>query len=255
MSESLLEIAGLTAGYGKASAVRNLDLAIGKGEVLALLGANGAGKTTTLRAVSGAIGTMAGTVRLDGEDITNRPAQWIARRGLVHMSDRRGIFHGLTVAEHFRVGPRGEQLDAAAAYELFPALGKLRNRRAGLLSGGEQQMLGLGRSLARRPRVLLLDEFSLGLAPVIVQQLLPVVRRYATEHDAGVLLVEQHVELALRIADRGAVMTHGELLFVRSAKELLNDRTLIEASYLGEPGDAEHSPDNQLNKNGAANVS
>ena len=234
-----LKVTGLTSGYNGAPAVRALDLEIGPGEVVALLGANGAGKTTTLRSISGLNAAMAGTIALDGQDITALSPQQRAERGIVHMSDHRGVFHTLTVAEHFRVGPKGERLDADAAYALFPALVRLRSRRAGLLSGGEQQMLGLGRALARRPRLLLLDEFSLGLAPLVVQQLLPHVREYADQANASVLLVEQHVTLALEIADRGYVLAHGHLALHRDAATLREDSALIAASYLGEAADPE----------------
>ena len=168
-----LEIEGLTAGYDQAAVIRNVDLTVDGGEVVALLGANGAGKTTTLRVISGIVKPMAGRVSLDGDDLAPLSPSARARRGIAHVPEGRGIFFGLTVAEHFRLGHRGEQLDAALAYEYFPKLEALRDRRAGLLSGGEQQMLAIGRALARHPRLLLLDELSLGLAPVIVESLLP----------------------------------------------------------------------------------
>src|SRR5215210_9317844 len=175
----VLELAGLTAGYDAAAVVRSLDLHVGSGEVVALLGPNGAGKTTTLRAVSGLVRPMAGVIRVNGEDIAKRSPAARARLGIAHVPEGRGVFFGLTVAEHLRLGSRGEHPDARVAYEYFPALAELQDRRAGLLSGGEQQMLALGRALARRPRLMLLDELSLGLAPVIVERLLPVVREYA----------------------------------------------------------------------------
>ena len=154
------------------------------------------------------------------------------------MPEGRGIFFGLTVAEHFRLGHRGEQLDEQLAYTYFPKLEELRQRRAGLLSGGEQQMLAIGRALARHPHVLLLDELSLGLAPVIVEALLPTVREYALESGCAVLLVEQHVHLALEVADRGYVLSHGEIVLHKPAEELRRDRHLLIASYLGEQSEA-----------------
>jgi branched-chain amino acid transport system ATP-binding protein len=202
--------------------------------VVALLGANGAGKTTTLRVVSGIVAPMMGAVNVLGRDVARSSPVKIARAGVAHVAEGRSVFFELTVGEHFRLGHRGERLDAERAYGYFPRLRELRDRRAGLLSGGEQQMLALARALARRPRLLLVDELSLGLAPVIVERMLPVVRAYATDTGAGVLLVEQHVELALEVADRGVVMSHGEVVLERAARELRGDRRLLAASYLGE---------------------
>jgi branched-chain amino acid transport system ATP-binding protein len=146
----------------------------------------------------------------------------------------RGLFFGMTVAEHFRVAPRGDRLDDELAYEYFPMLAKLKTRRVGLLSGGEQQMLAVARSLARQPKLLLLDELSLGLAPVIVERLLPVVRTFADERGCAVLLVEQHVHLALEVADRGYVLSHGQIVLSEDAEHLRANRQLLVASYLGE---------------------
>jgi branched-chain amino acid transport system ATP-binding protein len=234
MSAAVLEIEGLTTGYEDAAVVRELDLSVGEGEVVALMGANGAGKTTTLRAVSGVVDPMAGSIAFGGRDLAGTSISGRARMGIAHVPENRGLFFGLSVAEHFRLGHRGERLDADAAYRYFPALAELRDRRCGLLSGGEQQMLAVARALARHPKLLLLDELSLGLAPLIVEGLLPVVREYATETGCGVLLVEQHIQLALGVADRGYVLSHGEVVLQDRAEALRRNRELLMASYFGE---------------------
>jgi branched-chain amino acid transport system ATP-binding protein len=241
MSEQpVLGIEAMSAGYDGAPVVRNLDLEVRPGEVVALLGPNGAGKTTTLRAISGLVHPMAGTIRFDGRDLADVSPAARAKLGIAHVPEGRGVFFGLTVAEHFRLGHRNERLDADAAYQYFPALREIKDRRTGLLSGGEQQMLALGRALARRPRLMLLDEMSLGLAPIIVERLLPVVAEYARDSGCAVLLVEQHIQIALTVADRGYVLAHGELVMHDTAEVLGRDHQLILSSYLGESGlDAE----------------
>jgi len=230
----VLQLEALTAGYDGAAVIRGLELHVAPGEIVAVLGANGAGKTTALRAVSGLVHPLEGVVRFGGRDLRRVSPSARARLGMAHVPDSRGLFFGLTVGEHLRLGYRGERLDASVAYRYFPALDPLRDRRCGLLSGGEQQMLAVGRALARRPTLLLLDELSLGLAPVIVEGLLPVVRQYADESGCGVVLVEQHIELALTIADRGCVLSHGEVVLRGEADELRRNHELLISSYFGE---------------------
>ena len=234
MSNPVLDVAHLAAGYGDSTVVRDASLTVCAGEVVALLGANGVGKTTTLRAISGIAPVTDGTVTLAGAVLSELSPTARARRGMAHVPDNRGIFYGLTVAEHFRLRYRGERLDPEFAYKYFPALAEMSGRKAGLLSGGEQQMLAVGRALLRRPAVLLIDELSLGLAPIIVESLLPVIRAYADDSGCAVLLVEQHVHLALQFADRGYLMAGGVTTRSHDADELRRDRGLIQASYLGE---------------------
>lgn len=227
---AVLEVTDLAAGYDGADVIRGIGFALQPGEVVAVLGPNGAGKTTMLRALTNAIKRSRGSVFFGGSDIGTTRTQQLVRTGMSHVPEGRGVFSTLTVAEHFRVGAT----DAAEAYRMFPELEPLRGRRAGLLSGGEQQMLVLACALVRKPRLLLVDELSLGLAPVIVERLLPIVRDYATSTGAAVMLVEQHVQLALEIADRGLVLAHGALVVDRPAAALRADRELLTASYLGD---------------------
>jgi branched-chain amino acid transport system ATP-binding protein len=184
--------------------------------------------------ISGIVRPMSGRVTFSGDDLARVSPTRRAQLGIAHVPEGRGIFFGLTVHEHFRLNNRQGELDEEIAYTYFPKLRELRTRRAGLLSGGEQQMLALGRALARKPRLLLLDELSLGLAPVIVERLLPIVRDYAQASGCPVLLVEQHVQLALEVADRGYVLSHGEIVLHDHADGLRANRQLLISSYLGD---------------------
>jgi branched-chain amino acid transport system ATP-binding protein len=230
---SVLELEGLVAGYDGVAVVHGIDLEVGEGEVVALLGPNGAGKTTTLLTISGLLAPIDGSVTVFGNGAGSLAAHEIARAGVAHVPEDRALFSQLTVAENLRLGRRRGGRPIESILEYFPQLEALMGRDAGLLSGGEQQMLAVGRALIGDPKLLLVDEMSLGLAPVIVQRLLPILPRIARERGTSVLFVEQHVHLALRHADRAYVLNRGEVTMSGPTVELLSRRDLLEVSYIG----------------------
>jgi branched-chain amino acid transport system ATP-binding protein len=224
---TLIEARNLSAGYGKMPVVRDINLRVDAGDVVALLGANGAGKTTTLLTLAGELSPLAGEVHFLGEPAT-APMHARCRNGLGYVTEERSVIMGMSVAENLKLAGVAPKI----AFDYFPALERIMSRRAGLCSGGEQQMLSLARALGREPKVLLADELSLGLAPIIVANLLAAVRAAATERGVGVLLVEQHVGQALKIADRVYVMERGRIVLSGAADEVAHQTDKIEAAYL-----------------------
>jgi branched-chain amino acid transport system ATP-binding protein len=223
----LIGCRGVQAGYAAVPVVRDLDLTIHAGEVVALIGPNGAGKTTTLLTLAGDLPPISGTITWRGEP-SRDPLYERARSGLALVTEERSVFMGLSAADNLRLG--GVSRERATA--LFPELAPLMSRTAGLLSGGEQQMLTLARALGREPHVLLADELSLGLAPLVVRRLLQAVRDAATERGIGVLLVEQHVLQAMAIADRVHVMRRGRIVMSGRPEDLADQLDELEAAYL-----------------------
>jgi branched-chain amino acid transport system ATP-binding protein len=231
----MLEVDGLTTDYGPVRAVNGVSFEVEEGSVTAVLGANGAGKTTLLRTITGLVRPSSGSIVFDGREITGRSVEEIVRRGVSLVPEGRGVIAELTVAENLRLGGLWRGRDAAPLseiYELFPRLSERSNQRASSLSGGERQMLSIGRALVGRPRALLLDEPSLGLAPLLVAQIMSMIRKLADTLGLAVLLVEQNARSALSIANRGIVLGLGSVVADQAPDQLVADERLRHA-YLG----------------------
>ena len=234
----LLALERLAVAYGGIQAVKGIDLEVGDGELVCLIGANGAGKTTTLKGICGLLPIKSGTIRYAGEDITGRASFKLVRRGLAMVPEGRGMFGALTIEENLAMGAYARtdraaiRADVDRVFGLFPRLKERRRQTAGTLSGGEQQMLAMGRALMSRPRLLLLDEPSMGLAPLMVQKVFETIIAVAKE-GVTILLIEQNAKLALEVSDRGYVMESGEITLRGKAAALLHDPK-VRAAYLGE---------------------
>jgi branched-chain amino acid transport system ATP-binding protein len=232
----LLEVDGLRVAYGRIEAIRGIDLTVDEGEIVTLLGANGAGKTTTLRTISGLHAPTAGTITFDGKPINGLPAHEIVGAGIGHVPEGRRIFPRMTVLENLQMGAfrrRGSSSDDLdRVFDLFPALTDRRSQTGGTLSGGEQQMLAIGRALMGHPRLLLLDEPSMGLAPLVVAKIFEILAEINAQ-GTTILLVEQNAVQALRLAGRGYVLETGEISLSDTAPALLADDR-VRSAYLGE---------------------
>jgi branched-chain amino acid transport system ATP-binding protein len=237
----MLEVSGLSAGYGQVEVLHGLDFRVPKGQVVALIGSNGAGKTTTMRALSGMIRPRAGSIRLNGREIGGLDSHDVARFGLAHSPEGRRVFPTLSVEDNLTLGafprltgsrPKGDvAADRERAFEMFPRLKERRTQLAGTLSGGEQQMLAMGRALMLRPEILLLDEPSMGLAPKLVEEVFRIIRLLKAEQ-VTMLLVEQFAMAALGVADHAYVLENGRIRFQGPAQQMRNDPA-VRAAYLG----------------------
>jgi branched-chain amino acid transport system ATP-binding protein len=234
----LLELKALKVAYGGIQAVKGIDLEVAQGELVCLIGANGAGKTTTLKGITGLQPVKSGKIFYAGADITGKPAFQLVRRGLSMVPEGRGVFGALTIEENLAMGAyaRDDRMaikaDVERVFELFPRLKERRKQTAGTLSGGEQQMLAMGRAMMSRPKLLLLDEPSMGLAPLMVQKVFETVIAISKE-GVTILLIEQNAKLALEVSSRGYVMESGEITLQGQAAQLLSDPK-VRAAYLGE---------------------
>lgn len=234
----MLKIENLETYYGNIQALKGISIEVSEGEIVTLIGANGAGKTTTLMSISGVVPPRNGNITLYGEDITGKAPDEIVPMGLIQVPEGRRIFPDLTIAENLDMGAflrkDDEEIkrDVDYVFDLFPILSQRRNQRGGTLSGGEQQMLAISRALMAKPKILLLDEPSLGLAPIIVQQIFDIIKKINTEQKTTVFLVEQNANLALKIAHKGYVMETGRITMADTCENLLKDDEVRKA-YLG----------------------
>ncbi len=232
---NLLRTEGLRASYGQVDVLLGIDIEVNEGEMVVILGANGAGKTTTMRAVSGTV-ARSGSIIFDGQEIVSESAESIVRLGIAHVPQGRGTFADLTVEENLRIGAYirkdSVESDIERWYETFPRLGERKSQKAGSLSGGEQQMLAIARALMSRPRLLLCDEPSLGLAPLVTQELFGVLKTLNQEEGLSVLLVEQNANLALKVAHRVYLLETGQVVASGSAESIAGDERIRKA-YLG----------------------
>jgi branched-chain amino acid transport system ATP-binding protein len=228
----VLTLNSITAGYGDTTVLRHVDFTVGEGEVVALLGPNGAGKTTLLRVATGFVKPTSGTVEFSGEDVTGRPPHVFVRRGMCHLPEGRGVFPSLTVSENLTIQAGPRKIDGAMdqVIEMFPVLGTRLRQAAGSLSGGEQQMLALSRAFLTNPKLVVVDEASLGLAPLIVDRVYDVLRQLV-ERGISVVIVEQYVQKALELADTVNVLSKGEIVYVCATKD--TDADEIYERYLG----------------------
>jgi branched-chain amino acid transport system ATP-binding protein len=233
---TVLECEGLSAGYHGRPVLRGFGMKVTAGEILAILGPNGAGKTTLLLTLAGLLPRLGGTVSLMGRPVRAARPERVTRLGLVLVPDDRALFTTLTTRENLQLAQRRGGMTIADVLAYFPALGKRMSVKAGALSGGEQQMLAVGRALIQQPKVLLLDEMSMGLAPVIVESLLASLHRIASDSGTAIVLVEQHVTLALSAADRAIVIAHGEITLSGNAAEISADPARLEHAYLSAGG-------------------
>jgi branched-chain amino acid transport system ATP-binding protein len=232
-STPALHSEALAVGYGNLVVARGIDLVVHRNEILAVLGPNGAGKTTLLLTIAGFLPPIEGEISVDGAPLPAGSARGSNRRGVVLVPDSRALFTQLSTAENLRLAARSGAHTVDEMLDLFPALARRSTLKAGMLSGGEQQMLAVARALVQGPRVLLIDEMSMGLAPVVVESLMPIVRQVADDTGAAVVLVEQHIHLALEIADHAMVLVHGDVSLSGPAAAIRSDTAALEAAYLG----------------------